>query len=196
MRTIFNSLKMLLCLTLITGFIYPLFITLIGQFAFQELANGNFVVWGDKVVGATLIGQKFEENRYFWGRPSAINYNPLPSGGSNLGPTSAKLQKMVEERRHRIAEAHHITPQNVPSELLFASGSGVDPHISPQTAYFQIDRIIQARKLPSNAKERILNLITKQTINPYFAILGTPVINVLLLNKDLDELSLSMSLSQ
>lgn len=168
-----KSVKMFLWMLLVTGIFYPLFITGIGQWLMPEKANGSLL--GKK--GSRLIAQKFTSERYFWPRPSSIDYNPLPSGGSNLGPISPVLKKVVEERRALYSN------KEVPSELLFASASGLDPHISPETASFQIERVAKAR---GKKKEEIQVLVEQRIERPFW---GPPCINVLLLNVALDEAS-------
>lgn len=176
---------MFLWMTLLTGIIYPLLITVIAQLTMKHQADGDFLSSKEKVVGATLIAQKFESDKYFWGRPSSIDYNPLPSGGSNLGPTSAALKKAVEERQEKILKSHHVDKDKIPPELLFSSGSGLDPHINISAAYFQIDRIAKSRGVES---KDIKSLIDSMIIKPSFGFLGEARINVLLLNQALDEL--------
>lgn len=180
----FNALRMFLILTFLTGIAYPLFITGIAQIFMKQKADGNLVVFQNKEVGAKNIGQKFDSDKYFWGRPSFHNYDPMQSGGSNLGPTSAKLKKMVEERQQKILKSHPVDKKKIPAELLFASGSGLDPHISIETAYFQMERIARARK--KQTKE-IRDIIDRMIIHRSFGVLGEPCINVLLMNKELDE---------
>lgn len=184
MKKIWTNVRMFLWMTLLTGIIYPLLITAIAQLTMKQRADGDFLSSKDKIIGATLIAQKFEGDKYFWGRPSAIDYNPLPSGGSNLGPTSAALKKAVEERQEKILKAHHVDKNQIPSELLFASGSGLDPHINISSAYFQIERIAKSRGIESS---EIKNLIDKMTITRRWGFLGETYINVLMLNKALDE---------
>lgn len=186
---LWNNFKMFLWLTLLTGIAYPLFITGIAQLIMERQAEGSCIFVNGKIIGSKLISQKFESDKYFWPRPSAVDYNPLPSGGSNLGPTSALLKKTVEERKEKIAKAHHVEASQVPSELLFASGSGLDPHISPEIVYFQIERVIKARGLDSDSGKKALDdLIKRMTIPRALGFLGEPCVNVLLLNKALDEL--------
>ena len=164
-------------LTFLTGILYPLLITLIAQGILKSKADGSFIVSNGKPIGSSLIGQKFTSDNYFWGRPSAIDYNPLPSGGSNLSPTSALLKKQVEERKQ--------TLRGAPTDLLFASGSGVDPHISIQSAYFQMKRISQARRLDSKELAYLIeNHVTRQ-----YGFFGERYVNVLLLNLSLDKYS-------
>ena len=183
MSIFLTSLRIFAWMTLLTGIIYPLFVTMIAQVAMKQKADGEFITLNGKIVGAKLIAQKFENNIYFQGRPSAIDYNPLSSGGSNLGPTSAKLKKIVDERRQNIAKSNNVEMNKVPSELLFASGSGLDPHISVETAYFQMERVAKARGLASTDLKRIID----QTVyKRYFGFIGEPCVNILLLNNQLD----------
>jgi len=175
---------MYLWLAFLCGVFYPNFITLISQTCMNNAANGSPIWAKDRIVGFELIGQKFETPGYFWARPSAADYNPLHSGGSNLGPTSKALELLVEERREKLAAAHAVDLIQVPNELLFASGSGLDPHISVACAFFQIPRIAKARGLDP----KVLHSLVELMITPRrFHILGTPTVNVLLLNKALDE---------
>lgn len=171
-------------MTLLTGILYPLLITAFAQLMVKQQADGDFLFSQEKVIGAKLIGQKFESDKYFWGRPSAIDYNPLPSGGSNLGPTSALLRQAVKERQENLLKAHRSDKVKIPTDLLFASGSGLDPHITISAAYFQIQRIAKARGLESR---EIKNLIDHMVINQKLGFLGENYVNVLLLNKALDE---------
>jgi K+-transporting ATPase ATPase C chain len=178
-----NNLRMFLWMTLLTGVLYPMLVTGIAQFTMKEKADGQWISHKGKVVGSLLIGQTFEGEKYFWGRPSAIKYNPLPSGGSNLGPTSSALKKIVDERREKIAKSH--AAQEIPSELLFASGSGLDPHIRRRTAYFQMERVAKARGIEVHKIQELIDRIAER---PSFGFLGARHVNVLLLNKALDEL--------
>lgn len=174
-------LRIFLWLLLLTGIIYPLIVTGIAQGVLKRKADGDLIVSKGKIIGSALIGQKFENASYFWPRPSAIDYNPLPSGGSNLGPISHVLKKTIEERKAKISKGD----DSVPSELLFASGSGVDPHISVEAAYFQIKRVASARKLDP---EVIKKLVDSMVIGRSLGFLGTKRVNVLLLNIALDDL--------
>lgn len=175
---------MFLWMTCLTGIIYPLLITALAQLTMKQKADGDFFASKEKMIGAKLIAQKFENDKYFWSRPSSIDYNPLPSGGSNLGPTSAALKKVVEERQEKILKAHQVDKDKIPSELLFASGSGLDPHISLSTAYFQVDRIAKSRGMENKT---IKNLIDSMIIKPSLGFLGEAHVNVLMLNKALDD---------
>ena len=176
--------RMFVWMTLLTGVLYPLVITAIAQLILPKKANGSLLVVKEKVIGSALIGQKFERALYFWPRPSASDYDPLHSGGSNLGSTSTRLKKQVEERRQHLATAHGVNPQHIPSELLFASGSGLDPHIGLETAYFQMSRVAKARGINEG---EIRALIDAHVVRRPLGLLGAPYVNVFLLNLALDE---------
>lgn len=171
------SIKFFLLMTLLTGVIYPLFITIFAQLTFPEKANGSLIKQSGKIVGSSLIAQNSNDESFFWPRPSAVNYDPLHSGGSNLGPISKKLKGLVEERRQKQGE-------NAPAELLYASGSGLDPHISIDAAYFQIDRISKARSI--NAEE-LKKIIDAHIEGKQFGFLGPSYVNVLQLNLYLEK---------
>lgn len=185
MKIVWESLRMLVWMVILTGLLYPILITAIAYLFFPEQSTGNILVIDGQKRGATLIAQKFTSDRYFWPRPSAVDYNPLPSGGSNLGPTSALLKKIVDERREDFAKKNGVDPDKVPSEMLFASGSGLDPHISFEAAYFQIDRVAKARSM---SREAIKAAVDSVTESANFRILGTRRINVLMLNHALDQM--------
>ncbi len=188
LKMILPALRMLLVLTIITGVIYPLVITAVAQVFFPEQANGSLIRNGETVVGSSLIGQYMNgDPRYFWSRPSAVNYNPLPSGGSNLAPTSTTLQTAVNERAGVFSTAHNMTNTLtfVPIEMLFASGSGLDPHISPQAARLQVGRVAAARGLE---EAQVMTLIDRLVEAPQLGFLGQERVNVLLLNLALDAL--------
>jgi K+-transporting ATPase ATPase C chain len=173
-----TAIKIFLFMTVLTGVIYPLFITLVAQFTMSNLSNGSLVKKGDQIVGSLLIAQNTTDDRYFWPRPSAIDYDPIkPSGGSNLGPTSQKLKDTVEERKKKVGN-------EAPSELLYASGSGLDPHISLETAYFQIPRVAKARSIQESELKKTIDSIAE---GKQLGFLGSRYINVLLLNQALDD---------
>ncbi|NJK93631.1 MAG: potassium-transporting ATPase subunit KdpC [Bacteroidales bacterium] len=189
MKTIVISLRILLVMTILTGVAYPILITVIGQTIFHHKVNGSLVQKDGKVVGSELIGQIYDSTLYFWSRPSAIGYNPLPSSGSNLGPTSKKLKELVDIRRQEFTEVNKLQPeQQIPSEMLFASGSGLDPHISVQAALLQVNRIARVRNFNTSQKQTLLTLIAEKTESPQFSLLGEQRINVLMLNLDLDKI--------
>lgn len=178
-----TACRLFLWMVLLTGIVYPLLITAIAFIAFKQKSEGDFISVDGKPVGSRLIAQKFESEKYFWPRPSAIDYNPLPSGGSNLGPTSAALKKAVEERKSALTKAH--PGKEIPSELLFASGSGLDPHISLEAAHYQMERVAKARGIDG---EMIEKAIAETMEGPRFGIFGTPCVNVLRLNSTLDRI--------
>lgn len=187
MKTFIISLKIFLFFTVLTGVIYPLFITGIAQIVFPSKANGSLIIKDNKVIGSELIGQQFDSVIYFTSRPSVISYNPLPSGGSNYGLTNVKLKKLVDERRKQFLAFNGLDSlTEIPSEMLFASASGIDPHISPDAALLQVDRIAKARGFDSSQKRQLSDLISAQTEKLQFSLLDKPRINVLILNVKLD----------
>lgn len=189
MKTIYRALKIFLLLTILTGIIYPLLITGIAQVFFSPKANGSFLEKNGKVIGSKLIGQQFDTTIYFMSRPSAILYNPLPSGGSNYGLTSHKLKELVSARKKHFATFNYLdTLSVIPSEMLFASASGLDPHISSQAANLQVERIVKYRNFSPAQKKRLKQLIKDQTEHPQFLLLGEERVNVLLLNLALDKI--------
>ena len=178
MRTIVQSLRIYLVLTLLTGIIYPLTMTAIAQLCFSKQANGSRILQDGKLIGSDLLAQKFESPRYFWPRPSAADFATVPSGASNKGPTSAELKNSIQERRAKFGTDAAV-------DLLTASGSGLDPHISPEAARSQISRVAAVRKV---SIERISQLVD-QTIEPsQLGFLGEPRVNVFRLNRALDQL--------
>ena len=189
MKTLFISLKIFLFFTILTGIIYPLFITGIAQLIFPSRANGSLIVKNNKIIGSELIGQHFDTLIYFTSRPSAVSYNPLPSGGSNYGLTNAKLKHSVDSlKRQFIAFNQLDSLTEIPSEMLFASASGLDPHISPKAALLQFERIAKARHFGTSQNQLLLKSISELSESPQFTFLGDERINVLLLNLKLDEI--------
>ncbi len=187
-KVILQSLSTFFVMTLLTGVIYPLFITLIGQVAFPNQSNGSLIVKDGKVIGSELIGQNFADSIYFQPRPSAINYNLVPSGASNLGLSSTLLKEQVNDRKLKFRKNNFLNDSvRIPSEMLFASGSGVDPHISIEAAKLQINRIIKSRNLNMDKSNLLYNLVDSLSEYPQFGILGNQVVNVLSLNLKLDE---------
>jgi K+-transporting ATPase ATPase C chain len=189
MRTIIISLKIFLFFTILTGIIYPLLVTGIVQVLFPGKANGSLISINDNTIGSELIGQQFDSAKYFSSRPSAISYNPMPSGGSNYGLTNLKLKNQVDERKRQfisVNESDSLT--DIPSEMLFASGSGLDPHISPEAALMQVNRVAKARNFSSNQKQNLLQKIEELTEKPQFLVLGERRVNVLLLNLEVDKM--------
>jgi potassium-transporting ATPase KdpC subunit len=189
-KIIIQSLSVFFVMTLLTGVIYPLFITLIGQVAFPKQSNGSLIVKNGKVIGSELIGQNFSDSVYFQSRPSAIKYNPMPSGASNLGLSSSLLKEQVYARKLEFRKNNLLDDSvSVPSDILFASGSGVDPHISVESAKLQINRIIKFRNIIPEKTKLLYNLVDSLKEYPQFGVLGNQVVNVLVLNIKLDEVS-------
>jgi len=189
MKTIGIALRIFLFFTVLTGIIYPLVVTGITQLAFPSKANGSLIVNNHRVLGSELIGQSFDSTAYFTSRPSAIDYQALPSGGSNLGVTSNKLKAQVEARKKQFLTFNGLGNNTVvPSEMLFASASGLDPHISQEAALLQVNRIAGARQLNSAQKQKLFQLIEQHTEKPQFYCLGKKRVNVFLLNLSLDAL--------
>lgn len=178
MKTILQALRLLVLLSLLTGIVYPLAVTLVARVAFPNQSSGSLVLREANPVGSVLLAQKFESPRYFWPRPSAADYATVPSGASNLGPTSEAVRKAISERRAKYGA-------DAPEEMLTASASGLDPHISPQAAAQQVARIASARHVPP---ERISALVDDVTEAPQYGIFGEPRVNVLALNLRLDQI--------
>jgi potassium-transporting ATPase KdpC subunit len=192
MKTQINiALKFLIVMIILTGVIYPLFMTGVAQITFPGKANGSLIMKDGKIIGSELIGQKFDSTIYFWSRPSDIDYNPIPSCGSNFGPTSEKLRKQVADRRILFAGKNSIADTlSIPKEMIFASASGLDPHISPEAALMQVDRIVKARNFNISQKQRLIQSIKAHTEQPQFLLFGEKRVNVLLLNLEVENNSL------
>jgi len=181
------ALRLLIVMTIICGGVYPLLITAIAAVAFPEKAEGS-LVYNKKgePVGSALLAQKFRSDRYFWPRPSAGDYATVASGASNKGPTSADLKKSFDERRAALKDTAGQEP--IPADLLFASGSGLDPHISKDAARLQVKRIAKARKFDGAKTALLYTLVERMTEEPQWAIWGEPRVNVLMLNLETDKL--------
>ncbi len=183
-----TALILLLLLTVLTGLIYPLAVTALAQLFFPSEANGSLIKQNGQTIGSRLIGQSFTSAAYFWGRPSATTpypYNGNASSGSNLGPSNPDLLNTV---KGRIAQLQQADPQNnqvIPVDLVTASGSGLDPEISPFAAQYQVPRIAKVRQIPET---EVYALINQHSKNRTWALLGEPRINVLELNIALDHL--------
>ncbi|MBV8032878.1 MAG: potassium-transporting ATPase subunit KdpC [Betaproteobacteria bacterium] len=183
---ILQSIRMLVFMTVLTGVLYPLAVTGIAQLFFKDEANGSLLIRENKVVGSRLIGQPFGNPKYFWSRPSATSpqpYNGASSSGSNQGPTNPALKEAVEARVKALRDAGGDPAKPVPVDLVTASGSGLDPHISPAAAEYQVPRISRTRNLP---EERVRALVQQHTEGRQLGILGEPTVNVLALNLALD----------
>ena len=189
LRQLRPTLVIFVVMTLLTGVVHPLAVSAVAWTLFPTLAAGTLIVQDRKVVGSCLIGQPFHSDKYFWGRPSATSppYNAASSSGSNLGPTNPALIDAVKQRVSDIRAKHPAQRGGVPIDLVTASGSGLDPHISPAAAYYQVERVAAARGLPA---ERIRTLVEQQAEPRTLGVLGEPRVNVLLLNLALDDLRL------
>jgi K+-transporting ATPase ATPase C chain len=191
MRQLRSSILIFLVLTVLTGLIYPLAVTALAQVIFPHQANGSLIEKDGKPVGSALIGQPFAGSRYFWGRPSATSpspYNAVNSGGSNLGPTNPDLIKRVKAdvERIRAANGHAGDQTPVPVDLVTSSASGLDPHISPAAAFYQVNRVALARGLDSAVVRR---LVEKHVEGRWLGLIGEARVNVLELNLDLDRMA-------
>lgn len=187
MEQVRPALVILVLLTLLTGVIYPLVITGVGQALFPNKADGSLITRGGKVVGSALIGQPFDDPRYFWGRLSGTTpaYNAAASSGTNYGPLNPLLTEMVQGR---IDALRAVDPDNtapIPVDLVTASGSGLDPHISPAAAYYQVARVARERELDEAV---VRDLVDEHTSGRLLGVLGEPRVNVLELNLALDAL--------
>jgi K+-transporting ATPase ATPase C chain len=182
------ALSIFLMLTLVTGLAYPLLVTVAGKAAFPQQSAGSLVVRDGKPVGSALIGQNFSEPRYFWGRLSATGtmpYNAAASGGSNLGPLNPALTANAKARIEALRAADPDNEAPVPVDLVTASGSGLDPAISPAAAQYQIARVARMRNLPVDT---VGQLVAQQTEGRQWGLFGEPRVNVLALNLALDRL--------
>ena len=192
MRKITTQLKpaiiLLALLTVATGLLYPLAVTMIAQGIFPEQANGSLLIHYGEVAGSTLVGQPFDDRRYFWSRPSATApypYNAAASAGTNLGPTNSRLLDDVAARVEALQTADPGNAAPVPVDLVTASASGLDPHVSVASAHYQIARVARVRGLD---EEIIAQLVAQYTEPRQFGVLGEPRVNVLRLNLALDAL--------
>jgi len=179
------SIKLTALLIVLLAGIYPLFIAAVAKMA-PGKGNGVTVQHNGKVVGFSNVGQKFTEDKYFWGRPSAVDYNAAGSGGSNKGPSNPDYLKIVEERIDTfLVHNPDVKREDIPAELVTASGSGLDPHLSPAGAYAQASRVAKVRGIPV---EKVQQLVAANTKGPLFGLFGPATVNVLHLNIALDDL--------
>jgi len=185
-HTLRPLITLFLALSLLTGLAYPLLVTALGQALFPAQAAGSLVLQDGKPVGSLLIGQNFSDPGHFWGRPSATApqpYNALASGGSNLGPLNPALLDAVKGRIQALRAADPDNTENIPVDLVTASASGLDPHISVAGALYQVPRVARARKLDV---AQVQALVEQSTERPWLGLLGEPVVHVLRLNLALD----------
>ena len=184
MKYIRSSIMAFIGLTILCGLVYPLIVTVISQLLFKEQANGSMIVQNGKIIGSSLIGQQFRQNKYFWSRPSATSnnpYNPLASGGSNLGPVNPELLEAVKDLAIKLQSTNPNVA--IPVDLVTASGSGLDPEISLAAAYFQVSRVANSRGI---SQEQVKSLIQQYAKSPILGFLGENRVNVLELNLALD----------
>ncbi|HBF36568.1 MAG TPA: potassium-transporting ATPase subunit C [Firmicutes bacterium] len=185
-KIVIRAFLLLLAVTVLTGVLYPLAVTGLAQLFFPSQANGSLIRNQGKVIGSVLIGQDFRSPRYFHGRPSAANYDATASGGSNLGPTNRVLLKTIADRVKAVRQENQLSVDHpVPSDLVTASASGLDPHISPDGALLQIPRVAKSRRL---SVATVRQLVQKYTEHPVLGILGSSRVNVLRINLALDSL--------
>jgi K+-transporting ATPase ATPase C chain len=184
------ALVMLLVLTIITGLIYPLAVTGLAQLFFPYEANGSVIVEGERPIGSEMVGQTFTSPMYFWGRPSAtpdFPYHAAASAGSNLAPTNPVFLQRVSKRIRELRAAHPTKTSSIPADLVTASASGLDPHISPAAADYQAQRVAEARNI---SVAEVRSLIRENTEGRTLGVLGEPRVHVLNLNLALDRLAL------
>lgn len=179
-KIFFISLRMLLLSTFFFGLLYPLACQWAGQLLFEDKSEKALLTKGAHVQGSLWIGQEFRSPKYFWGRPG--------TGASNLSGTSEKLKDEVQKRRRSFSRHHGISQEQVPLEMIYASGSGLDPHISPEAANFQVARVASFRNMQGNQRDQLKELVAKNTEEKELGIFGRRRVNVLKLNREVDEL--------
>ena len=167
------------------GFLYSATVTGLGQLLFPAQANGSLIELDGKILGSSLVAQPFTDPKYFQPRPSAANYDPMAMAGSNMARTNPELTKIIEQRIADIEARDHIDGRQIPSDLVTASGSGIDPEISLKSAMIQVKRVAEARHL---SDQQVIELIQQYTLKPTFGVLGQERINVLELNLALDQI--------
>jgi K+-transporting ATPase ATPase C chain len=183
-RQLRYAIGFVVLLTVLTGVIYPLAVTGLAQALFRDQANGSLISDNGEVVGSELIGQSFSDHRYFWGRLSATEYDAAASSGSNYGPTNPALLEAIQARIDALKEVDPDNQEPIPVDLVTASGSGLDPHISIAAAQYQIPRVARYRGL---SEDEVSALVDRFTEGRQFGVLGEPRVNVLKLNLALDE---------
>jgi K+-transporting ATPase ATPase C chain len=182
-----QAVLVLVALTVVTGVAYPMVMSILAQVMFPHQANGSLIMREDKLIGSELIGQQFNDARYFWSRPSATSpaYNGAASAGSNFGPTNPAQLDAVRGRVQDLRKAHPDQSGPIPVDLVAASGSGLDPHISPAAAEYQVSRVAKARRLDIQA---VRELVAQHTAGRQLSLLGEPRVNVLQLNLAIEDL--------
>lgn len=183
LRTFYSCSVLFILLSVVTGGVYPLLVTAFARVAFPHQAGGSLLTEDGKVIGSSLLAQSFTKPEYFWARPSAAGYNAAASSGSNLGPTNPALLQAVATQAKHIG-ATESSP--VPIDLVTASASGLDPHITPAAAFYQATRVAKSRGL---SEDKVREMIRKQTEERTLGLLGERRVNVLLLNRSLDALA-------
>lgn len=189
MATLRPACVLFVAMTVLTGGVYPVVVTVLAQVFFPRQANGSRIVRDGRLVGSSLIGQSFDDPRYFWGRPSATTpapYNGGSSNASNFGPSNADLVKVVRERVEKVRQANAVPSADVPVDLVTSSASGLDPEISPAAALYQVERVAHARRMNADV---VRHLVAVHTAGRTLGVLGEPRVNVLELNLALDALS-------
>lgn len=188
-KQIITGLKFLVLMIILTGLAYPGLVTIFTSIFFPDKAQGSLVTRNGVLIGSELIGQDFDSQEYIWSRPSFNNYNPLPSGASNLGILNPLLIKEITQEEKDFSQANKIKEDlNIPPEMVTASASGLDPHISPVAALLQVSRVAQARGMDQAGQEKLVKLVNDMTENRQYSLLGEPRINVFLLNLKIDSL--------
>lgn len=185
LRQLAPAIRILAVMTVLLGLLYPAAVFAVGRLA-PDRTNGSLVQVDGQVVGSSLLAQGFDQAGYFWPRPSVGGYDPMATGGSNLGPNSSDLIQTIEERRANVAAANGVAPEQVPADAVTASSSGLDPDISPEYAAIQVTRIAKARGL---APDAVRELVAEHTNGRALGFLGEPGVNVLALNLALDQLN-------
>ncbi|MBF0494167.1 MAG: potassium-transporting ATPase subunit KdpC [Candidatus Omnitrophica bacterium] len=188
MKQIRSALLVFLVLTIITGLMYPIFVTAFARIFFPYEASGSLIIKNGAVIGSSLIGQSFEDPKYFWGRLSAtspVPYNASNSSGSNIGPVNPVLRQSIESRMKTLKDADPGNRDPIPVDLVTSSASGLDPHISIAGALYQAGRVARSRGISESV---VQNRIRKNTQGRFLGLVGEPVVNVLRLNIALDEL--------
>jgi len=184
MKNMKAALMLFLLLTAVTGVLHPLAVTGLAQLCFPEKAQGSPVKLNGRPVGSSLLAQKFSSPAYFWPRPSAADFQAVPSGAGNLGPTSLALRQAIADRQKALGPYFSA---EIPAELLTASGSGLDPHLSPEAALAQVEHVAEARGLSAAQRAGLEQLLREKIQGPQWLVFGRPRVNVLELNLALDE---------